>query len=123
MIANVILGVSDISKTVKWYEQLFECCSSYGDDDFEVLKSKDGFVLWYLHKLIPGGAMNQLDHLGSVGQGVIIYVSVLDVNVVWLKARELGLVFEKELEINENSGRAEFSIRDIDGYYLIVSSV
>ena len=31
--------------------------------------------------------------------------------------------FEEELHVNENTGTPEFSLRDLDGYYVTISAV
>jgi hypothetical protein len=40
---------------------------------------------------------------------------------VWERATKLSLDYEQEPHLNENSGQQQFSLRDLDGYYLMIS--
>ena len=57
------------------------------------------------------------------GNGVIIYIRVDDLKAIWENAKNLKSHIEEQPHINPNSGNEEFSLRDIDGYYLLISQL
>ncbi len=116
-----ILGVKDVTKSSTWYQTLFNCESAHGGDKFEILKNKTGAVILCLHK------WGEHDHptLRSpdipTGNGLILYFRVQDLEQTWNNALELNAEIEAKPSHNENSGQKEFAIRDLDGYYLLIS--
>jgi len=57
----------------------------------------------------------------NVGNGLILYFRTQDLKVIRQKAEEFGYHIEEEVRENPNSKKLEFSLRDIDGYFLIIS--
>ncbi|NOQ74867.1 MAG: glyoxalase [Crocinitomix sp.] len=55
------------------------------------------------------------------GNGLILYLKVQDLEKCWEKAKLQGTTIEFEPQLNESSGQKEFALRDLDGYYLLVS--
>lgn len=58
---------------------------------------------------------------GHPGRGVLLYVSVDDVEPVFRRAKELGADLVDEPHLNPLSRAVEFSVRDPDGYAITVS--
>ena len=54
--------------------------------------------------------------------GIIIYFVVEDLDPIWENAQQLNTIIEEEPHLNKNSGRQEFSIRDLDNYYISITS-
>jgi hypothetical protein len=55
------------------------------------------------------------------GNGLILYLKVEDLSTDWNNSQDLNATIEEEIQLNPNSGKEQFSIRDIDGYYLMIS--
>ena len=54
-------------------------------------------------------------------QGVLKKMKTENLEEIRKNVKEMGYSVEKEININPNSGKMEFSILDPDGYYLIIS--
>jgi len=118
------IGVVDVARSFNWYQRLLgipitqPAHSYYG----QVL-DKDGTVLLCLHAwgehehpslLDPGHA--------EPGNGLLLFFRVDDFNDALQRARVLVTKFEAEPQLNPNSRTMDFTLRDPDGYYVMVSS-
>lgn len=116
-----IIGVRDVEKSAAWYQQLLECKGSHGGDTFEMLTDNDGEVFLCLHKW----GEHQHPTLSrpdiEAGNGLILYLRVLNLDKVWKNAHELGAHIEEPIQRNPNSGKEQFCLRDLDGYYLMIT--
>ena len=55
------------------------------------------------------------------GNGLILYFRTENMNVIRQNLEKMGYPVEEEIHLNENSTKKEFSVRDLDGYYLTVT--
>jgi uncharacterized glyoxalase superfamily protein PhnB len=115
-----IIGVADVIRSSSWYQQLFSCKSMHGGPKFEMLADADGTIILCLHK------WGEHDHPTisdphMAGNGLILYFRVDDLETIWERAQQLQATVEQPLHVNPNSGEREFSLRDPDGYYLMIS--
>lgn len=100
--------------------QVLGCQALHGGDAFEMLADESGEVFLCLHHLDdhdhpPFGSSDNL------GQGLILYLHVDDLDAAWDSARKLDVKIDREPHINPNSGRKEFACWDPDGFYLMIS--
>jgi hypothetical protein len=120
---EVIIGVRNVGKSSEWYQTLLNCKSKHGGDLFEILVDKDDdTTILCLHKWGEHGHSTLLSPDVKKGNGLILYFKVSNFNDVWDNARELYAVIEEVPHINPNSGREEFSLRDLDGYYVSITA-
>lgn len=116
-----IVGVKDVKRASLWYQNLLGCKSLHGGPSFEMLADQDNTVVLCLHK------WEEHDHptLGNpsnpVGNGLILYFRVDNLDHIWEKVKVLKLTLEEGLHLNQNSGKMEFALRDLDNYYLLIS--
>jgi len=118
---ETIIAVKDVAISSKWYQDLLGLESSHGGDKFEMLASKQGTVILCLHRWGEHDHPTMKDPNISVGNGIILYFRVSDLNEVWSNAVRLSIDIEQKPHLNENSGQQQFILRDLDGYYLIIS--
>lgn len=118
---EVIIGVEDVAKSSRWYQELLNCISKHGGTTFEILADQNGTVILCLHKWGEHEHPTLTDPNVKPGNGVIIYFRVDDLKTIWENAKNLKAHIEEQPHINPNSGKEEFSLRDIDGYYLLIS--
>lgn len=116
-----IIAVQNVVKSSSWYQSLLNCKSAHGGDVFEILTDNSGNQILSLHK------WGEHDHPTftdpkNAGNGLILYFHVTDIKSIWENANELNSTIEKAPAINPNSGRMEFSLRDLDNYYISISS-
>jgi len=119
-----IIGVSDVPKSLRWYQSLFgQAETAPGHDHWGQILDTDGTVLLCLHQwaahehptlMSPGD--------GRPGNGLLLFFRVDDYEMALKRARTLVDRFEEESHLNPNTQTKEFSVLDPDGYYVTVSS-
>jgi hypothetical protein len=62
------------------------------------------------------------DH-GMPGNGLLLFFRVDDFDMALSRARALVTRLEEEPHLNPNTGSTEFSLRDLDGYYVTISAL
>lgn len=116
-----IIGVADVQKSSIWYQKLLNCKSAHGGDTFEILVNDENTTILCLHRWGDHEHPTLLEPKSSAGNGLILYFRVGNLNEIWENARELEAIVEASPSKNPNSGMHEFAIRDLDGYYLLIS--
>lgn len=119
-----IIGVRDVPASVAWYQSLLgrpERAPAH--DHFGQVIDDDGTVLLCLH------AWGAHEHppltspaTAVPGNGLLLFFRVDDYDQTLARARRLAETFEEEPHVNANTGTAEFSLRDPDGYFVTVSA-
>jgi catechol 2,3-dioxygenase-like lactoylglutathione lyase family enzyme len=120
-----IIGVGDVPASFQWYQALFgQPASRPAHDHFGQILDADGTVLLCLH------AWGAHEHpsltspeRGAPGNGLLLFFRVDDFEPALQRARTLVPRLEEEPHVNPNTGTAEFSLRDPDGYYVTLSAL
>lgn len=120
-----ILGVRDVLGSVKWYQALFgQPAMPPGHDYFGQILDADGTVLLCLH---AWGAHEHPSLMapeqGMPGNGLLLFFRVDDFELALQRARTLVRGFEEEPHVNPNTQTMEFSLRDLDGYYVTINAL
>jgi len=115
-----IIGVENVKKSSKWYQELLGCKSNHGGETFEMLADQDNTIILNLHKWEEHNHPT-LSNPKMAGNGLILYFRVDNLDKIWENAKSLNVEIEEEPSLNQNSGKKEFSIRDLDNYYLLIS--
>jgi catechol 2,3-dioxygenase-like lactoylglutathione lyase family enzyme len=120
-----IIGVRDVPASFKWYQSLLgQPETSPGHDYFGQILDSDGTVLLCLHQW---GAHDHPSLMSpetvTPGNGLLLFFRVDDFDVVLERARVLVTRLEEEPQLNSSTGTMEFSLRDLDGYYVTVSAL
>lgn len=118
---ETIIGVHDVEESSKWYQKLLGCKSNHGGNSFEILANHDDTVLLCLHKWGEHEHPTLRDSKITVGNGLILYFRVDNLQEIWQKAQRLNALIEEPPHLNKNSGKEEFSIRDLDNYFITIS--
>lgn len=118
---ETIIAVKDVAKSSKWYQDLLGLISNHGGDSFEMLADENGIVILCLHRWDEHDHPTMKNSSLAVGNGLILYFRVSDFEKVWGNAVRLKLDIEQMPHLNENSGKQQFILRDLDNYYLIIS--
>jgi catechol 2,3-dioxygenase-like lactoylglutathione lyase family enzyme len=120
-----IIGVADVSRSLKWYQALFGQPETLPAHDYwaQILDT-DGAVLLCLHQWGAHGhptlvKPNELEP----GNGLILFFRVDDFDKALPRARALVTELEEEANVNPRTGTREFALRDPDGYYVMVSAL
>jgi catechol 2,3-dioxygenase-like lactoylglutathione lyase family enzyme len=119
-----IIGVRDVARSYRWYETLLGLepgapAHSY----FGQLRDADGTVLLSVHEW---GAEDHptimSPEAATPGNGLILFFRVDDFDAALARARTASAVLEEEPNVNPNTGTMEFSLRDPDGYCVMISA-
>lgn len=116
-----IIGVKDVKKSAQWYQELLGCKGLHGGDHFEMLADEDGNLFLCLHLWGEHDHPTLTKPIDQNGNGLILYLRVDDLDKVWKNAQHLKATIEAAPNLNKNSGKQEFALRDLDGYYLLIS--
>ena len=119
-----IVGVADVPRSFQWYQSLLGLPQTVpAHDYFGQVVDADGTVLLCLH---AWGAHEhpslRSPHDATPGNGLLLFFRVDDFDLALPRARALGRL-DEEPHVNPNTGTAEFSLRDPDGYYVTISSL
>ena len=120
-----IIGVGDVAGSFKWYQSLLGLPESApAHDYFGQILDSDGTVLLCLH------GWGDHDHPSLIspdraqpGNGLLLFFRVDDFDTTLQRARALVARFEEEPHLNPNTETMEFSLRDLDGYYVTISAL
>jgi catechol 2,3-dioxygenase-like lactoylglutathione lyase family enzyme len=118
-----MLFVADVQKSSKWYQDLLGAKSGHGGPEYEMILDEEGELLFQLHKLDGDEhGMNLSDTSIPRGMGVLIYVHVPDVQVIFEQAKDMKAVIESEPTFIELARHTECIVKDPDGYSLALYS-
>ncbi len=117
---ETIIAVKDVSESSSFYQKLLGLKSEHGGKVFEILTS-DNVVVLCLHQWGEHEHPTMLDSAKEIGNGLILFFRVDNLADIFENARKLHAKIEKEIHYNENSLKNQFTLRDLDNYYLIIS--
>ena len=121
----IIIGVSDVAHSFKWYQSLLGLPETLpAHDDFGQILDADGTVLlclhqWGAHEHPPLVSPNR----SEPGNGLLLFFRVDDFDEALPRARTLVAALAEEPNVNPNTGTKEFALRDPDGYYVMISAL
>jgi len=120
-----IIGVADVSRSFKWYQSLLGLPETApAHDDFAQILDSDGTVLLCLHEWGAHGHPSLTSpSTAAPGNGLLLFLRIDDLDEALPRARALASALEEEPHVNPNTGTAEFSLRDPDGYYVTLSAL
>jgi len=120
MKSEPIIAVENVEKSSEWYQRLLGCKSGHRGDVFEILINENNEQILSLHKWHIHGHPTLSNPNIKAGNGLILYFVVDDFDRVWDNAKRINAKIEEEPHFNTNSGRREFSLRDLDDYFLSI---
>jgi catechol 2,3-dioxygenase-like lactoylglutathione lyase family enzyme len=120
-----IIGVADVTRSFRWYQSLLGLPETApAHDYFGQIVDPDGTVLLCLHKW---GAHEHppltSPHDAKAGNGLLLFFRIDSYDLALPVARALVSQLEEEPRVNPSTGTTEFSLRDPDGYYVIISAL
>lgn len=117
-----IIGVKNVAVSSIWYQQLLGCKSNHGGGTFEMLADNEEAIFLCLHKWGEHEHPTLSSPIIQPGNGLILYLKVDNLTTIWNNAQEMEAIIEEDPHMNPNSGKEQFSLRDLDGYFLIISN-
>ena len=119
-----IIGVRNVPHSFGWYQSLLGLPQTApAHDDFGQILDADGTVLLCLHEwdAHEHPSLASPDR-AEPGNGLLLFIRVDDFDAALPRARTLVAELEEEPHVNPNTGTAEFSLRDPDGYCVTISA-
>ena len=116
-----IIAVKDVEASSIWYQKIFGFKRTHGGNDFAVLKSEDDEIVLCLHKWGEHSHPTMTNPNITPGNGLIFYFRTKNMNTIWQNVGKIDCIVEQDIHLNPNSLKKEFSIRDLDGYYLTIT--
>lgn len=118
-----IIAVKDVEASAKWYHQVFRFKNAHGGKDFAVLKSEDDEIILCLHQWEDHNYPSLSQKNIKAGNGLLLYFRTNILEPIRKNIENAKGNIEEEIRLNPNSLHKEFSFRDRDGYYIIVSEI
>lgn len=121
MKVDPIIAVKDVEASSKWYQTVFGCKSIHGGKEFDVLMSKEDEVFICLHKWEEHEHPTMTNPNITPGNGLILYFRMENMEEIRQNLKDLDYKIQREIQLNPNSHKNEFSLVDPNGYYLTIS--
>ena len=120
-----IIGVADVPRSFEWYQSLLglqEGVPAHGY--FGQILDSDGTVLLCLHEwgAHEHPSLTSRDD-AKPGNGLLLFFRVDNFDLALPRARALVSRLEEEPHVNPSTGTMEYSLRDLDGYYVTISAL
>ena len=117
-----IIAVKDVEASVKWYQQVFGFKREHGGEGrFAVLVSENNEIILCLHKWEEHGHPTITNPNITPGNGLILYFRTENMDSIRRNAEKANSVVEEDIHLSPTSLKREFSLRDLDGYYLTIT--
>jgi hypothetical protein len=71
----------------------------------------------------PRASVVDKPHYAKPGNGLLLFFRIDNYDVALSSARALVSRLEEEPHVNPSTGTTEFSLRDLDGYYVTISAL
>ncbi|MCC6866481.1 MAG: VOC family protein [Ignavibacteria bacterium] len=118
---DTIIAVKDIEKSVKWYEQVFNFKNLHGGNHFAILTTQNNDIVLCLHPWEQDDHPTMRDQEITPGNGLILYLKTDKMEEIRENARKVNAKIDEDIHINPKPNKREFSMWDLDGYYIIVT--
>ena len=117
-----IIAVKDVEASSKWYQSVFGCRRNQGGHDyFATLVGENDEILICLHKWGEHEHPTMKNPNIAAGNGLILYFRTANMIAIRQNVEKIGYSVEEDIHLNPNSRKKEFSLRDLDGYYLTIT--
>jgi catechol 2,3-dioxygenase-like lactoylglutathione lyase family enzyme len=119
-----IIGVRDVRRSFHWYQTLLGLApGAPAHTYFGQLLDPDGTVLLCLHEWgVEDHPTIKSPDAATPGNGLILFFRVDDFDAALARARAAGTPLEAEPQVNPNTRTMELSLRDPDGYCVMISA-
>ena len=116
-----IIAVKDVNESSQWYQAVFDCKKTHEGDTFSVLVDKNNEVLLCLHVWGEHDHPTMTNPNITPGNGLILYYKTDNLEGIRQNIEKMNYPVEEDINLNPNSMKKEFSVRDQDGYFWIIT--
>ena len=119
-----IIGVEDVRASFKWYQTLLgQAPTLPAHEHFGQIVDANGAVLIALHRWGDHDHPSLRRPEPVAGNGLLLFFRVDDFDAALERARTLVSRFEEDPHVNPNTQTSEFTVRDLDGYFVTISAL
>jgi len=93
----------------------------HGGKEFDIIVSEDDEIFICLHKWGEHQHPTMTNPNIAPGNGLILYFRTENMNTIQQNVEKIGGFILEDIHVNPNSTKKEFSLKDLDGYYLTVT--
>lgn len=116
-----MIAVRDVPASSRFYAEILQAESGHGGESYEQLVSEGELVLQLHHSDVE-------DHHGRLatsgvplGNGSLLWFEVSDFDAAAERAKAIGAVVERDVEVNPKAQQREIWLRDPDGYLVVLA--
>lgn len=117
-----MIAVNDVAGSSRWYQELLNCRSGHGGDEYERLIGAGDELIMQLHHW----ATHEHPHMGAPelpnGNGVLLWFRIDDFDAAVSRAQTMSAEVLEGPMVNPNANHREIWIRDPDGYVVVLAS-
>lgn len=122
MTPQPMILVDDVEATSRWYQRVLGLASGHGGAEYEQLMDGDTLALQLHRRDAPEHpAFAEAALRKPYGSGVVLWFHDADVGAAHARAVECGAEVIEPLHVNPLAHHREFSLRDPNGYLIVVS--
>ena len=114
-----ILAVHDLQASAEWYRSVFNCQST--GVHLINLVTDAGEVLLCLHPWGEHGHPSLQNPKQGSGNGLLLYFRTVNLEAIRKNVAAIKHPIDEDIHLNPHSGCREFSLRDLDGYFLTIT--
>jgi catechol 2,3-dioxygenase-like lactoylglutathione lyase family enzyme len=116
-----MIAVRDVPASSRFYAEILQAESAHGGTDYEQLVS-DGELIMQLHQIDVEDHHGRLAAEGvPLGNGALLWFEVADFDAAAARAKAIGAVIQRDVEVNPNANQKEIWLRDPDGYLVVLA--
>jgi len=120
MYAEAMIAANDVQRSARWYTELLDAENDHGLKEFDRIL-KHGRVLLMLHQWSDEHGPLAESSDAEVGKGYVLWIYVEDLEAIYDRALAMNATILKTPWNNEVAGGREFTVRDPDGYRIVLS--
>lgn len=115
-----MIYVKDVEASSAFYQKLLGCRSGHGGKEYEMMMEGETLLL-QLHAQDTHDHGGMWDGSSKPGNGVALWFRTDDFDAAVARIRGLGAEIVEEPHVNPLARQHEVSIRDLDGYPVVIS--
>ncbi len=116
-----IIAVKDVEASSRWYQSVLGFRSMHGGKEFDILVGENNEVMLCLHQWGEHEHPTMTDPTVTPGNGLILYIRTDRIDSIHRNISQMDMEVEEDIHLNPNTRKREFSLRDLDGYYLTIT--
>jgi hypothetical protein len=116
-----IIAVKNVEASADWYRSVFGWKNLHGGKEFAIMVDENEDVVICLHEWEADEHPTMMNPNITPGNGLILYFRTENVQSIRQNVEKMDCAIEDDIHENPNSTKIEFSLRDLDGYFITIT--